>query len=88
MNTILQYFCAILAPPENRPPVPGNDLEPEVVVPMTNENGEPLTGDEKVEKLVQDLKKAYKKNQALAKANKSLRYLTELRCSYFKNMLL
>ena len=73
MNTILQYSCAILAPPENRPPVPGNDLEPEVVVPMTNENGEPLTGDEKVEKLVQDLKKAYKKNQALAKANKSLR---------------
>ena len=63
----------ILAPLENRPPVPGNDLEPEVVVPMTNENGEPLTGDEKVEKLVQDLKKAYKKNQALAKANKSLR---------------
>ena len=76
MNTFVQNIYLILAPPENRPPVPGNDLEPEVVVPMTNENGEPLTGDEKVEKLVHDLKKAYKKNQALAKANKSLRYIT------------
>lgn len=56
-----------------RPPIPGNNVEPEVVVPMTNEDGEPLTDQEKIEKLVIDLKKAYKKNQSLAKANKSLR---------------
>lgn len=69
------YFERFLVKPssENRPPVPGNDLEPEVVIPMTNENGDPLSAEEKVEKLVYDLKKAYKKNQALAKANKSLR---------------
>ena len=57
----------------DRPPIPGNDLEPEVVIPHTNDVGELLTSDEKVDKLVLDLKKAYKKNQTLAKANKSLR---------------
>ena len=40
---------------------------------MQNEEGEPLTQEEKIEKLVGELKKAYKKNQSLAKANKSLR---------------
>ena len=40
---------------------------------MQNEEGEPLTQGEKIEKLVGELKKAYKKNQSLAKANKSLR---------------
>lgn len=40
---------------------------------MTNDEGEPLSDQEKIEKLVVDLKKAYKKNQSLAKANKSLR---------------
>ena len=39
---------------------------------MQNEEGEPLTQEEKIEKLVGELKKAYKKNQSLAKANKSL----------------
>ena len=58
---------------ERRLPAPGNNLDPEVVVPLTNDEGEPLTDEEKIEKLVGDLKKAYKKNQTLAKANKSLR---------------
>ena len=40
---------------------------------MQNEEGEPLSQEEKIEKLVGELKKAYKKNQSLAKANKSLR---------------
>ena len=48
-------------------------MEPEVIVPLTNDEGEPLNEEEKIEKLVADLKKAYKKNQTLAKANKSLR---------------
>ena len=63
----------IKAPAERRLPAPGNNLEPEVVVPLTNDEGEPLNDEEKIEKLVADLKKAYKKNQSLAKANKSLR---------------
>ncbi len=54
-------------------PAPGNNSEPEVVIPQVNEEGEPLGEEEKVEKLVLELKKAYKKNQNLAKANKSLR---------------
>lgn len=63
----------IKAPAERRLPAPGNNLEPEVVVPLTNDEGEPLNDEEKIEKLVTDLKKAYKKNQSMAKANKSLR---------------
>ena len=42
-------------------------------MPLTNEEGDPLSDEEKIEKLVGELKKAYKKNQSLAKANKSLR---------------
>lgn len=64
---------SIAAPAERRLPAPGNNLEPEVVVPLTNDEGEPLNDEEKIEKLVTDLKKAYKKNQSMAKANKSLR---------------
>lgn len=48
-------------------------MDPEVIVPLTNEEGEPLNDEEKIAKLVTDLKKAYKKNQSMAKANKSLR---------------
>ena len=44
-----------------------------MIVPLTNEEGEPLNDEEKIAKLVTDLKKAYKKNQSMAKANKSLR---------------
>ena len=42
-------------------------------MPLVNEEGDPLSDEEKIEKLVGELKKAYKKNQSLAKANKSLR---------------
>ena len=42
-------------------------------MPLTNEEGVPLNEEEKIERLLFDLKKAYKKNQSLAKANKSLR---------------
>ena len=52
---------------------PGNNLDPEVVIPFQNIEGEPLSEEEKIEKLVAELRKAYKKNQSLAKANKSLR---------------
>ena len=76
---ILLFFFLLIffsePPPTvvDRPPIPGNDLEPEVVIPHTNDEGELLSSEEKVDKLVLDLKKAYKKNQTLAKANKSLR---------------
>merc|ERR1739848_932089 len=63
----------IVKPLEKRLPAPGNNVDPEVVVPLTNEEGDPLSDEEKIEKLVGELKKAYKKNQSLAKANKSLR---------------
>ena len=59
--------------PEKRLPAPGNNLDPEVIIPLQNDDGEPLSDEEKIEKLVGELKKAYKKNQSLAKANKSLR---------------
>merc|ERR1712141_756047 len=73
-NGYFERFLVKQPPPTvDRPPIPGNDLEPEVVIPHTNDEGELLTSDEKVDKLVLDLKKAYKKNQTLAKANKSLR---------------
>lgn len=65
------HICFTAA--EKRLPAPGNNLDPEVTVPMQNEEGEPLSQEEKIEKLVGELKKAYKKNQSLAKANKSLR---------------
>ena len=67
----LIYFSSEPQTTVDRPPIPGNDLEPEVVIPHTNDEGELLTSDEKVDKLVLDLKKAYKKNQTLAKANKA-----------------
>jgi len=68
------YFERFISKPtEKRLPAPGNNIDPEVTVPMQNEEGEPLTQEEKIEKLVGELKKAYKKNQSLAKANKSLR---------------
>merc|ERR1719510_2874708 len=63
----------IVKPLEKRLPAPGNNVDPEVVVPLVNEEGDPLSDEEKIEKLVGELKKAYKKNQSLAKANKSLR---------------
>jgi hypothetical protein len=61
-------------------PLPGTIAEPGVVVPMVNENCETLSEEEKVEKLVGDLKKAYKKNQSMAKANKSLRLQLHQAC--------
>jgi len=74
-NGYFERFLVKQPPPTvvDRPPIPGNDLEPEVVIPHTNDEGELLSSEEKVDKLVLDLKKAYKKNQTLAKANKSLR---------------
>merc|ERR1711997_256020 len=63
----------IVKPSDKRLPAPGNNLDPEVVIPFQNIEGEPLSEEEKIEKLVAELRKAYKKNQSLAKANKSLR---------------
>jgi cytochrome c-type biogenesis protein CcmH/NrfF len=60
--------------------LPGSIAEPDVVVPMVNENGEDLSEEEKVDKLVGELRKAYKKNQSLAKANKSLRLQLHQAC--------
>merc|ERR1712021_120297 len=55
------YFERFIAKPaEKRLPAPGNNLDPEVTVPMQNEEGEPLTQEEKIEKLVGELKKANK----------------------------
>ena len=42
-------------------------------MPRFNDEGEELSDEGKIEKLVAELKKATKKNHSLAKANKSLR---------------
>ena len=72
MKTALQSLFSFPAS-DKRLPAPGNNLDPEVVIPFQNIEGEPLSEEEKIEKLVAELRKAYKKNQSLAKANKSLR---------------
>lgn len=72
-NGYFERFLVKSNPGERVLPAPGNNIEPDVAIPMTNEEGEPLTEEEKLAKLVAELRKAYKKNQSLAKANKSLR---------------
>ena len=72
IKTAFQNLFSFLAS-DKRLPAPGNNLDPEVVIPFQNVEGEPLSEEEKIEKLVAELRKAYKKNQSLAKANKSLR---------------
>lgn len=72
-NGYFERFLVKSNPGERVLPAPGNNIEPDVVIPMTNEEGEPLSEEEKLAKLVAELRKAYKKNQSLAKANKSLR---------------
>ena len=51
-----------------------NTMQVESVATLhTNDKGELLTSEERIDKLLFDLKKAHKKNQSLLKANKSLR---------------